>query len=168
VTSLLCALLLGSCERERRELRPLPARLSLSSETANHSELQPGDTPSAAPATARYSDTNPYDGSAYAIAEGQRLFDWYNCSGCHAHGAGGMGPPLIKDKWIYGVEPAKMLETIVKGRPNGMPAWGSKIPEYQIWQLVAFVRSMNGLQPRSATPIRGDTLQLNQQERVPR
>ena len=84
---------------------------------------------------------NPYDGNAYAISEGQRLFSWYNCTGCHANGGGGIGPPLIKTEWIYGGEPANLFDTIVKGRPNGMPAWGGKIPEYQIWQIVAFVRS---------------------------
>lgn len=25
--------------------------------------------------------TNPYDGSGYDISEGQRLLDWYHCSG---------------------------------------------------------------------------------------
>ena len=97
---------------------------------------------------------NPYEGTAYSISEGKRLFGWYNCSGCHANGGGGMGPPLIKNEWIYGGEPANLFDTIVKGRPNGMPAWGSKIPEYQVWQLVTFVRSLNNEEPKSATPTR--------------
>jgi cytochrome c oxidase cbb3-type subunit 3 len=40
-----------------------------------------------------------------------------------------------------------------------MPTWGAKIPEYQIWQLVAYIRSMNGQQPSSATPRRADMLE---------
>jgi cytochrome c oxidase cbb3-type subunit 3 len=107
--------------------------------------------------------TNPYNGSSYAIAEGQRLYNWYNCSGCHSQGGGGIGPPLIKKNWIYGGEPANLFDTIVKGRPNGMPSWGGRIPEYQIWQIVAYVRSLNGEQPRSATPGRNDTIQTNPQ-----
>jgi cytochrome c oxidase cbb3-type subunit 3 len=31
-----------------------------------------------------------------------------------------------------------------------MPAWGGRIPEYQIWQIMAFIQSMNGKQPTSA------------------
>jgi len=105
---------------------------------------------------------NPYEGNAYAISEGQRLYSWYNCSGCHANGGGGIGPPLIKKDqrdWIYGGSSANIFDTIVKGRPNGMPTWGGKIPEYQIWQLVTYIRSLNKLEPQSATPARTDTLE---------
>ncbi len=89
----------------------------------------------------------------------QRLFTWYNCAGCHSNGGGGIGPPLIKNDWIYGGEPANLFDTIVKGRPNGMPTWGGRIPEYQIWQIVAYVRSMNDQEPQSATPVRSDMIE---------
>jgi cytochrome c oxidase cbb3-type subunit 3 len=105
--------------------------------------------------------SNPYSGNAYAISEGQRLFNWYNCSGCHANGGGGIGPPLIKTDWIYGGEPENLFDTIVKGRPNGMPTWGIRIPEYQVWQIVAYVRSLNQLEPSAATPRRLDVIQTN-------
>ena len=72
--------------------------------------------------------TNPYNGSAYASPKGSGCFSWYNCSGCHANGGGGIGPPLIKNDWIYGGEPANIFDTIVKGRPNGMPSWGGRFP----------------------------------------
>jgi cytochrome c oxidase cbb3-type subunit 3 len=147
------SLALTSCQRERRELRPAPVRLALYDTGAKQSELEPGG-PKPAPLVA-----NPSDGSAYDISEGQRLYNWYNCVGCHANGAGAIGPPLIKQAWIYGGEPAQMFDTIVKGRPNGMPTWGGRIPEYQIWQIVAYVRSMNQLQPKSATSPRADTIE---------
>jgi cytochrome c oxidase cbb3-type subunit 3 len=70
---------------------------------------------------------------------------------------------LIKTEWIYGGEPENLFDTIVKGRPNGMPSWGGRIPEYQIWQIIAYIRSMNGLQPRSATASRPDTIEQNPQ-----
>jgi cytochrome c oxidase cbb3-type subunit 3 len=76
----------------------------------------------------------------------------------------------LKDTWIYGGEPANLFDTIVKGRPNGMPTWGGRIPEYQVWQLVAYVRSMNQKEPQAATPTRLDTVQQNPgtlQNRVP-
>jgi cytochrome c oxidase cbb3-type subunit 3 len=44
-----------------------------------------------------------------------------------------------------------------------MPAWGGRIPEYQVWQLVAYVRSLAGDQPRSATPPRADSLETEPQ-----
>ncbi len=155
-------LVLTACQRERRDMRPAPADIAVFSDAARQSQIQPGG-PQSQPNV-----TNPYDGSAYAISEGQRLFNWYNCSGCHANGGGGIGPPLIKQQWIYGVEPANLFDTIVKGRPNGMPSWGGRIPEYQIWQLVAFVRSLNNLEPKSATPVRTDTVEQNPYTLVPK
>jgi len=120
---------------------------------ARQSELQPGG------AKPQPNFPNPYYGAAYDISEGQRWYQWYNCSGCHFNGGGGIGPPLIKQQWIYGGEPDNLFDTIVKGRPNGMPTWGDRIPEYQIWQIVAYVRSMNQEQPKSVTPPRLDTME---------
>jgi cytochrome c oxidase cbb3-type subunit 3 len=84
-----------------------------------------------------------YEGNSQAIAEGARLFDWYNCSGCHFHGAGGMGPSLMDKLWIYGGRIDQIRATIVQGRPNGMPSWEGKIPDEQIWQIAAYVRSLS-------------------------
>lgn len=148
-----CILALTGCQRERRHLRPAPSRLTVFSDAGRQSELQPGGR------RTQPEVMNPYSESAYAISEGKRLFGWYNCSGCHANGGGGIGPPLIKEQWIYGGQPANIFDTIVKGRPNGMPAWGGRIPEYQIWQLVAYVRSLNNLEPKSATPVRNDEIE---------
>jgi len=149
-----CILALSSCQREKREARPAPIRTAVFGEAARESPIEPGGN------LPHQQASNPYDKSAYAISEGQRLFNWYNCSGCHSQGGGGMGPPLIKTQWIYGGDPENMFDTIVKGRPNGMPTWGGRIPEYQIWQLVAYVRSLNKEEPTSATPARSDTVQV--------
>ncbi len=150
-----CILALTACKEQRQNLRPAPSRLAVFSDAARESQLQPGG------AQTQPDIVNPYAGSAYAISEGQRLFDWYNCSGCHFHGGGGIGPPLIKEVWTYGVEPGNLFDTIVKGRPNGMPAWGGRIPEYQVWQLVAYIRSLNNLQPKVSTPPRADMIETN-------
>ena len=152
VIGLVC-LAVTSCQREKREVRPAPARLAVYDTGARQSELQPGG-PKPQPLV-----TNPSYGSAYEISEGARLYQWYNCSGCHFNGGGGIGPPLIKEAWIYGGEPPQLFETLVKGRPNGMPTWGGRIPEYQMWQIVAYVRSMNQKQPVSATSPRMDTVE---------
>lgn len=88
----------------------------------------------------------PYKNDRHTINEGRRLYSWFNCVGCHANGGGGMGPPLIDSEWIYGSEPMNIYASIVEGRPNGMPAFGDKIPEEEVWQLVAYVRSLGGLE----------------------
>lgn len=148
-----CLLFAIGCQREQRNLRPEPARLAVFGDAAPESTLLPGGskTPPAV--------SNPSYGNAYDISEGQRLYNWYNCSGCHANGGGAIGPPLIKKDWIYGGAPANLFDTIVKGRPNGMPTWGGRIPEYQIWQIVAYLRSLNQEQPQSATSKRLDILE---------
>lgn len=150
-----CILALTACQREKRDFRPAPVRDVVFGQAAREDVIEPGGK------LPNYQAANPYDGSAYAISEGQRLFDWYNCSGCHSHGGGGIGPPLIKQHWIYGGEPDNLFDTIVKGRPNGMPTWGGRIPEYQIWQLVAYIRSLNQEEPKSATPARTDEIQTS-------
>ncbi len=84
-----------------------------------------------------------YYDNAEAVNTGKRLFSQYNCSGCHSNGGGGMGPALMDDEWIYGDRLEQIHQTLVEGRPNGMPAWGGKIPDEQLWQICAYVRSMS-------------------------
>ena len=92
------------------------------------------------------------------MSEGKRLYENFNCVGCHAHGGGGMGPALMDAKWLYGSAPEQVFATIVEGRPNGMPSFRGKIVDYQLWQIVAYVRSMSGLANKSAAPGRNDDL----------
>ncbi len=101
-----------------------------------------------APATGHSTVVNNPQAAAYydnadAVNAGKRLFNQFNCSGCHSNGGGGMGPSLMDDEWIYGGRLEQIHQTIVDGRPNGMPAWGGKIPDPQIWQIAAYVRSMS-------------------------
>jgi cytochrome c oxidase cbb3-type subunit 3 len=106
-----------------------------------------------------YAKRKDYEENAYTVAEGKRLFSAFNCTGCHAHGGGDSGPPLMDDKWIYGSEPEQIFATLVEGRPNGMPSFGGRLPAYQLWQLTAYVRSLSGLVPSDAAPGRDDDLQ---------
>jgi cytochrome c oxidase cbb3-type subunit 3 len=93
-----------------------------------------------------------YDGNLQSISAGARLFDWYNCSGCHFHGAGGIGPALINPQWRYGGRIDQIHETLVQGRPNGMPSWGGKIPDQELWQISSYVRSLSTPSGESGTP----------------
>ena len=56
----------------------------------------------------------------------------------------------MDSRWIYGSEPENIFATIMQGRPNGMPAFGGRIPDDQLWQLVAYVRSLSGQTPQDA------------------
>src|SRR4051812_2770413 len=60
-----------------------------------------------------------YGSNAWAMSEGQRLYAQMNCAGCHAHGGGALGVPLMDSKWRYGSEPRRVFESILQGRPNG-------------------------------------------------
>jgi cytochrome c oxidase cbb3-type subunit 3 len=143
-------LTLAACEREERELHrpPQAALLSASAEAGT----------SAAPAPYRTEHT-PDERNAYDLAQGKQLYKWYNCNGCHAEGGGDKGPALMDDAWIYGARPSDVFTSIVQGRPNGMPGFGQHIPEYQVWQLVAYVRSMSGLAASDAATSRDDRMQ---------
>lgn len=146
----LSALFFWSCEREQRNFRaaPPPAR----ADTVTQSQILPGSayTP---PQTKNESEDKAFD-----ISQGKQLYEQYNCSGCHFHGGGGIGPPLMDAKWIYGDDPQNIFQTIVQGRPNGMPSFRGKIPDAQVWQLVAYVRSMSGQVRKDISPGRSDDM----------
>ncbi len=87
---------------------------------------------------------NPYEGDKRAIGVGGQLFVGYNCLDCHgADGSGAMGPSFQDGRWHFGGSPAEVFESIYQGRPDGMPAWGGRISNDQIWMLTAYVRSLS-------------------------
>jgi cytochrome c oxidase cbb3-type subunit III len=137
------------CEREARQFENPPAA-SAAAQNPMQTPLSPGAQPQPTP------EDSPFQKNAYGIAEGKRLFTALNCAGCHANGGGGMGPALMDDEWIYGNHPANLFQTVVEGRPNGMPSWRGKIPDHQVWQLVAYIQSMSGQAPLDALPGRAD------------
>jgi cytochrome c oxidase cbb3-type subunit 3 len=146
------------CQSQARDLHPRAGESALSSGVVV-SELRPGGVPSAIGALLA-----DYQENAYAMNEGKRLFDSYNCSGCHAHGGGSIGPALMDASWIYGSEPPNIFATIVEGRPNGMPSFRGKVPDFQVAQLVAYVRSMSGLAGKISSPSRNDTMNVKPPE----
>ena len=87
--------------------------------------------------------TNPFEGDRTAVATGARIFVAYNCVDCHgADGSGAMGPSFQDGRWRFGGSPSEVFESIYQGRPEGMPAWGGRISEDQIWMLVAYIRTL--------------------------
>src|SRR3954470_22126257 len=147
---------IAGCKREQRVFDPGSSGAQVANGVALN-DIHPGG-PMPPPMASKY------EGSAYAVGEGKRLFAAYNCSGCHQHGGGGIGPALMDAEWIYGSRPEQIYSTIVQGRPNGMPSFGGKIPDYQVWELAAYVRSMSGLVSKNAAPNRDDHMHLGPPE----
>jgi len=151
---LAAAALAAGCEREARRLQQ--AKPTDKTEGPRQGELQPGQSGLGLPETVggAFNDRN-----ALQVSNGKRLFRRYNCNGCHAGGGGSYGPALMDDKWLYGSEPQNIYATILEGRPNGMPSFRGRIPDEQVWQLVAYVRSMSGLVAKDVAPSRSDAIQ---------
>ena len=106
-----------------------------------HNEIPVGPVPG--PKTPRALPQNPFGKERIAIEAGHKLFAMYNCSGCHGeHAGGGMGPSLRDKAWIYGKDDAHIFDSIVEGRAHGMPAWGDRVPEEQVWKIVSYLESL--------------------------
>lgn len=144
--------LLSACEREDREFRPPAASEGQAQVTL--SSISPGSGQPGRPAETG----KRYEENAYHLSEGKRLFTWFNCKGCHANGGGGSGPALMDRNWVYGGEFPNIVQSIREGRPNGMPSFRGKIPDEQMMQIAAYVRSMERQVPQDAAPGRNDDL----------
>ncbi len=102
------------------------------------STLQAGDS------TAPNESENPFQGDTEALDEGRRLYAWMNCSGCHGElGGGGIGPPLADAAWIYGGRPAVIYQSIMQGRPNGMPTYQHHLTPESAWRIAAYVHTLS-------------------------
>jgi cytochrome c oxidase cbb3-type subunit 3 len=87
---------------------------------------------------------NPFEGNAQAIATGSKLFVTYNCVDCHGvDGSGAMAPAFSDGRWHFGGSPGAVFESIYEGRPDGMPGWGGRITNDEIWMLAAYVRTLS-------------------------
>jgi len=145
---LLMVLCIQGCKREQRVFDPGATGSTPASATVLN-EVSAGQRPvQSAPIG--------YEESGYTVAEGKRLYQAYNCVGCHAQGGGAIGPALMDAEWIYGSSLEQIHSTIVQGRPNGMPSYAGKIPDYQVWEIAAYVRSLSGLLPSDVAPSRSD------------
>jgi cytochrome c oxidase cbb3-type subunit 3 len=146
--------LVAACEREDREHRADP----IVTETPERIALTPLSPGPGGPIEVRTGRGRDYEENAYHMSQGKKLYVWFNCNGCHANGGGGSGPALMDDSWIYGGQIENIVQTIREGRPNGMPSFRGKIPDDQIWELAAYIRSMGRYVPMDAAPARSDSM----------
>lgn len=87
--------------------------------------------------------TSPFGADPQVRTIGSQLYLSYNCIDCHGmDGSGAMGPSLADGRWRFGGTANEVFESIYQGRPEGMPAWGGRISDADIWRLVAYVRSL--------------------------
>lgn len=75
---------------------------------------------------------------------GKNLFDTYciQCHGSDAKGSKGF-PNLTDHDWLWGGEPAKIQETIQKGRIGTMAAWGPALGEERVKDVANYVMSLS-------------------------
>jgi cytochrome c oxidase cbb3-type subunit III len=156
--ALFVLVLANGCKREQRVFDP-GANDSKLAESVPLNEVHVGSFESL-PANLKYQE------SAYAVSEGKRLYSAYNCAGCHMHGGGGIGPALMDAEWIYGSRLEQIHSDIVQGRPNGMPSFQGKIPDYQVWEIAAYVRSLSGQLPADIAPSRSDEMPVAKAEQA--
>ena len=102
----------------------------------------------AAVAKASQPSVNPYRGDAAAIVEGQQVF-LQICAACHKPDASGLvGPSLVDPYWKYGHTDAELFQTVMEGRPAGMPGWGAQLGSEKVWRALAYLETL----PKSDAP----------------
>jgi cytochrome c oxidase cbb3-type subunit 3 len=146
----LALLLVAGCQKSQTMQQPADIRSTQGSVVT--SALVPGLDHPVATVDPRAA---PYYDNAKAVIDGKHFYNQYNCSGCHSNGGGGMAPNLMDDQWIYGGRLEQIHQTLVEGRPNGMPSWGGKIPDEQLWEIAAYVRSLS--LPETIAAMTGNT-----------
>jgi cytochrome c oxidase cbb3-type subunit 3 len=94
---------------------------------------------------------NPMQASAASLEKGQALYDQH-CIACHGEqgeggvGAEGLAPPsnLADATWDHGATDGDIFSAIKSGLPPefAMEAWGDRITDPDIWNLVNYLRSL--------------------------
>ena len=94
--------------------------------------------------------TNPVPTSEESVGKGRRIY-LVACRTCHGGDLKGPKTPpktgkpaanLVDDKWDHGSSDGEIFNTISKGVPpeNIMQAWGGKIEDEDIWNVINFIR----------------------------
>lgn len=88
--------------------------------------------------------TNSHYRGADAVAVGHLLFE-NHCAECHGADAMGKGhhPSLRSERVQQQATPGDLHWLLRNGfLSRGMPSW-SKLPDQQLWQIIAYVKSLN-------------------------
>jgi len=82
-----------------------------------------------------------YIGNPEAIAAGKSEYD-VHCAACHLSDARGAIGPNLRKHLKFGSTPEKIYESIEKGRPAGMPAFGKQLSNEKISKIIAYIESL--------------------------
>jgi cytochrome c oxidase cbb3-type subunit 3 len=84
---------------------------------------------------------------ATAAGRGAPIFA-AQCAACHGEkGAGNqeLGAPNLTDAiWLYGRNPADIMESIATGRGGAMPAWAGRLAPEEVKMLAVYVHALGG------------------------
>jgi cytochrome c oxidase cbb3-type subunit 3 len=84
-----------------------------------------------------------------ALVKGKGIYD-KNCASCHMEGgAGGVGPNLTDNYWIYGNDIKGVFITISEGAQNGMKAWKNDLPPDKIQAVASYILSLEYIAPEN-------------------
>ena len=114
-----------------------------------NAEAAPPASAASAPAPAPRR-LNPFTGNADMAAEGRTLYFQVGCQGCHGGGGGGgMATSVIDDAWVFGSDDEALFRLIKGEMPDQtMPTVYSVLEDDEVWQILAFIRSVYAGDPR--------------------
>ena len=102
---------------------------------------------------------NPVPDQVTSVDAGYKLYQ-ANCAACHGVDARGGGPlagttkvqpPSLRAHLSQHTD-GDLFYWISNGMPGGMPAWSDKLDETDRWNLVNYLRSINGQGPTANPP----------------
>ena len=102
-------------------LAPLGCQTTPNSVAASSKAPVPTDIgPVPGPPGASTFRANPLNGDAVALQDGRRLFNWYNCSGCHGgHAGAAWGPVCAMQSGFMEIMTIRSLTPSPKAAPTG-------------------------------------------------
>jgi mono/diheme cytochrome c family protein len=122
-------------------------------------EVAPDPKPSVTPSTPPSRPIDPVISaggiSAADLDQGQMLYS-RQCGGCHgARGEGRMGPNLTDEYTLYGGT-ISAIQNVIKNGHGGMPAFGGRMSDTDIFRIANYVNSIVGSNPPGAKPPQGN------------
>jgi cytochrome c oxidase cbb3-type subunit III len=95
---------------------------------------------------------NPLEGNAQAIGNGGAMFR-NRCAGCHGPDARGYLGPDLTGFWAAGGADERMFEIVRRGVAGTEmpPADPQRVPDRDIWQMLAYVRTLGAVPSAPAT-----------------
>jgi putative heme-binding domain-containing protein len=105
------------------------------------------------PPDAKLPEKNPLEGDADAIKNGMGNFR-SRCADCHGMDARGVRSPDLTQVWASGRTDDGLFRTIRYGVPNTEMAANPRLPDHEIWQLLAYLRTLAA--PAPSDPPRGN------------